>query len=79
VHPPTALHAQAAVANHALCHDADDVATALQALAVVAERHDLIAKLFADTARNSSGCYFINLFLDGEWCGARFQPWILLC
>lgn len=39
----------------------------LSALAVVAERHDLIARLFADTAPNSAGCYNIRLFLDGEW------------
>ena len=39
----------------------------LSALAVVAERHDLIAKLFYDTAPNASGCYMIRLFLDGSW------------
>ena len=39
----------------------------LSALAVVAERHDLIAKLFADTTRTTSGCYNIRLFLDGAW------------
>ena len=40
----------------------------MSALAVVAERHDLIAKLFAaDTARNPSGCYSLRLFLDGKW------------
>ena len=39
----------------------------LSALAVVAERHDLIAKLFKDTASNAAGCYNIRLFLDGQW------------
>ena len=39
----------------------------LSALAVVAERHDLIAKLFADTTPTPSGCYNIRLFLDGRW------------
>eukprot|EP00899_Mesostigma_viride_P008719 jgi/Mesvir1/17849/Mv12933-RA.1 len=39
----------------------------LSALAVVAERHDLIAKLFADTAPNCAGCYHVRLFLDGDW------------
>ncbi len=39
----------------------------LSALACVAERHDLIAKLFADTATNVSGCYNLRLFLDGFW------------
>ena len=39
----------------------------LSALAVVAERHDLIAKLFADTTPTPSGCYNIRLFLDGAW------------
>lgn len=40
----------------------------MSALAVVAERHDLIARLFADTAINSAGCYSLRFFLDGEWC-----------
>ena len=39
----------------------------LSALAVVAERHDLIARLFADTASNSAGCYGVRFFLDGAW------------
>ena len=40
----------------------------MSALAVVAQRHDLIAKLFAcDTARNAAGCYCLRLFLDGQW------------
>ena len=40
----------------------------MSALAVVAERHDLIANLFAaDTARNAAGCYCLRLFLDGQW------------
>jgi hypothetical protein len=39
----------------------------LSALAVVAERHDLVAKLFADTTPTPSGCYNIRLFLDGAW------------
>eukprot|EP00899_Mesostigma_viride_P005554 jgi/Mesvir1/149/Mv13513-RA.1 len=39
----------------------------LSALAVVAERGDLIAKLFADTAPNAAGCYLVRLFLDGDW------------
>ena len=39
----------------------------LSALAVVAERHDLIARLFEDTARNGAGCYGIRFFLDGVW------------
>lgn len=39
----------------------------MSALAVVAERHDLIAKLFTSTPRNRSGFYSINLFLDGAW------------
>ena len=39
----------------------------MSALAVVAERHDLIARLFAETAVNSAGCYCLRFFLDGEW------------
>ena len=40
----------------------------MSALAVVAERHDLIARLFAaGTTRNAAGCYCVQLFLDGEW------------
>ncbi|CAK9025513.1 unnamed protein product [Durusdinium trenchii] len=40
----------------------------LSALAVVAQRPDLILRLFGgETARNAAGCYQINLFLDGEW------------
>ncbi|KAL1527564.1 hypothetical protein AB1Y20_008951 [Prymnesium parvum] len=40
----------------------------MSALAVVAERHDLIEKLFAaDTARNAAGVYCLRLFLDGAW------------
>ena len=39
----------------------------MSALAVVAERHDLIARLFADTAVNHAGCYSLRFFLDGEW------------
>ena len=41
----------------------------MSALAVVAERHDLIAKLFGSTSKNASGCYSINLFMDGDWTG----------
>ena len=33
----------------------------------MAERHDLIARLFADTTVSPAGCYCIRLFLDGEW------------
>ena len=40
---------------------------ALSAIAVVAERHDLIARLFVDTVAKKAGCYAIRLFLDGEW------------
>jgi calpain-15 len=41
----------------------------LSALAVVAERHDLIARLFAngDTAPSAQGIYALRFFLDGEW------------
>ncbi len=40
----------------------------MSALAVVAERHDLIAKIFgADTARNQAGLYCLRLFMDGKW------------
>lgn len=40
----------------------------LSALAVVAQRPDLILRLFGgETARNAVGCYQINLFLDGDW------------
>jgi len=39
----------------------------MSALAVVAERHDLIGRLFTDTARNAAGCYQVRLFLDGKW------------
>ena len=40
----------------------------MSALAVVAQRHDLIARLFAvDTARNAAGCYVLRLFIDGAW------------
>jgi hypothetical protein len=44
----------------------------MSALAVVAERHDLIAKLFAaDTARNTAGLYCVRLFVDGAWTVCR--------
>ncbi|CAK0877188.1 unnamed protein product, partial [Prorocentrum cordatum] len=40
----------------------------MSALAVVAERPDLILRLFGgETARNAAGCYQIQLFLDGCW------------
>eukprot|EP00965_Chrysotila_dentata_P174895 5774059-Pleurochrysis_carterae.AAC.4 len=40
----------------------------MSALAVVAERHDLVAKLFSvHTARDASGVYCLRLFLDGVW------------
>ena len=39
----------------------------LSALSVVAERHDLVAKLFLDTARAASGCQGLRLFMDGAW------------
>ena len=40
----------------------------MSALAVVAERHDLIARLFAaGTERNAAGLYSLRLFLDGAW------------
>lgn len=40
----------------------------MSALAVVAERPDLILRLFGgETARNAAGCYQVRLFLDGEW------------
>ena len=40
----------------------------VSALAVVAQRHDLIAQIFgADTARNAPGCYCLRLFIDGAW------------
>jgi len=39
----------------------------LSALAVVAQRHDLIAKLFTDTApAPTQGAYHLRLFLDGK-------------
>lgn len=42
----------------------------MSALAVVAERSDLIMRLFAGkTSKNSAGCYQVQLFLDGEWQG----------
>ena len=39
----------------------------LSALAVVAERHDLIAKLFLETEANGAGAYGCRLFMDGRW------------
>lgn len=39
----------------------------MSALAVVAERHDLIARLFGETTTNQVGCYPIRLFVDGAW------------
>lgn len=39
----------------------------MSALSVVAERHDLIARLFVDTARSAAGCYALRFFLDGAW------------
>jgi len=40
----------------------------MSALAVVAERPDLILRLFGgETAKNAAGCYQVQLFLDGEW------------
>ena len=38
----------------------------LSALAVVAQRRDLIAQLL-QCAANSQGCYEVRLFLDGNW------------
>lgn len=39
----------------------------LSALAVIAEREDLIARIIATNKINSYGCYEIQLFLDGKW------------
>ncbi len=41
----------------------------MSALAVVADRHDLIARLFASTERNAGagGVHLLRLFLDGAW------------
>lgn len=40
----------------------------MSALAVIAERPDLILRLFGgETSRNPGGCYQMQLFLDGEW------------
>ena len=39
----------------------------LSALAVVAERHDLISSLFPCTTLNEYGIVQVNLFLDGYW------------
>ena len=41
----------------------------MSALAVVADRHDLIARLFASTERNAGagGFHLLRLFLDGAW------------
>ena len=41
----------------------------MSALSVVAERHDLVARLFAEdmTAVNKAGCYCLRFFLDGRW------------
>jgi hypothetical protein len=41
----------------------------LSALAVVAERHDLVARLFGESSmqQNDAGCYQLRLFLDGKW------------
>ena len=39
----------------------------LSALACIAERHDLVEKLFPDTSPHKSGGYRLKLFLDGEW------------
>lgn len=40
----------------------------MSALAVVAERPDLILRIFGgETAKNVAGCYQLQLFLDGEW------------
>lgn len=39
----------------------------LAALSVVAERHDLIARLFVETPRNTAGAYALRLFMDGLW------------
>eukprot|EP00929_Paragymnodinium_shiwhaense_P037915 TRINITY_DN20110_c0_g1_i1.p1 TRINITY_DN20110_c0_g1~~TRINITY_DN20110_c0_g1_i1.p1 ORF type:complete len:1080 (+),score=228.30 TRINITY_DN20110_c0_g1_i1:236-3475(+) len=40
----------------------------LSALAVVAERSDLILRIFGgETAKNAAGCYQLNFFLDGDW------------
>jgi calpain-15 len=41
----------------------------LSALAVIAERPDLIARIVATDRTNSIGCYEIRLFLDGRWQG----------
>ena len=42
----------------------------MSALAVVAERHDLIANLFVETSRNSCDAWGLRFFLDGEWRGS---------
>jgi Calpain family cysteine protease/UBA-like domain len=39
----------------------------LSALAVVAEKPYLIQRILPHTALNTTGCYQINLFLDGTW------------
>eukprot|EP00930_Biecheleria_cincta_P054773 TRINITY_DN4117_c0_g3_i1.p1 TRINITY_DN4117_c0_g3~~TRINITY_DN4117_c0_g3_i1.p1 ORF type:complete len:1072 (-),score=160.66 TRINITY_DN4117_c0_g3_i1:138-3233(-) len=42
----------------------------LSALAVVAERHDLIMRLFeGGCTKSPSGCYLLRFFLDGRWTG----------
>jgi len=41
----------------------------LSALAVVAERPDLIERLMATPRANDQGCYEVRLFLDGWWTG----------
>ena len=47
----------------------------LSALAVVAERHDLVAKLFADLGSGGGpgggGWHHVRLFLDGRWASVR--------
>ena len=39
----------------------------LSALAVVAERNELIRRIMPHTSTNAGGCYQVNLFLDGAW------------
>jgi len=41
----------------------------LSALSCVAERPDLIMRLFPDHVANKKGIYRVNLFMDGKWRG----------
>ena len=49
----------------------------MSALAVVAERHDLMRKLLPNLNNGAgSGCHEVRLFLDGRWTAVLVDDWL---